>query len=415
MSQKTRVAPEIRRRPFRPLGLSRDNALLALSTLLFGASFGFYQYVLPLFIASLGASPDQVGLALAIGNSGSVVSILIGGLFVDRYSYRWQMIVSWGMSVVATAIFVVAWSWEVVALALLLSTISLFGIPAFNAYIIAAREGQDTAEALTTVFVGFTAGQTMTPTLGGWLIATSGMPAMFLASLACMVASTVAVVLVRERRSAPADKPPEGASPRRRWQLGEPFRAYRTALDHGSLRGLLLVLAILYVATFTGVSLIPNYLHDRLGVEPAEVGLFGTGVAIVGIVGSLGLARVARRVGFFRTIGLAQGLVSGGIALILLAPGLGSYGVLAGGIGFSLRGAVQAQQTLSRAMIAGVVHGAGIGPAFALQSTAFNAAMVVGPALAGVFYTTDPALPLLLALGIGVPISLWLGVRSQLT
>src|SRR6266567_6983944 len=128
MAGETRVASEAKRRPFRPMGLSPDNALLALSTLLFGASFGFYQYILPLFIASLGASPDQVGLALAIGNSGSVISLLIGGLFVERYSYRWQMIVSWAMSAVATGLFVVAWSWEIVAVALLLSTISLFGI-----------------------------------------------------------------------------------------------------------------------------------------------------------------------------------------------------------------------------------------------------------------------------------------------
>jgi len=141
--------------------------------------------------------------------------------------------------------------------------------------------------------------------------------------------------------------------------------------------------------------------------------VLGTGVALVGIVGSLGLARVARRLGFFRTLALAQLLVSGGIGLILLAPSLGSYGVLAGGVGFSFRGAIQAQQTLSRAMVAGVVHGAGIGPAFALQSTVFNVAMAVGPALAGVFYTTDPALPLLIALAVGIPISLWLGVRSQ--
>src|SRR5712692_1995256 len=135
MLPRVQTLPKTGHRPFRPFGLSRDNALLALSTLFFGASFGFYQYVMPLFISSLGATPDQVGLALGIGNSGSVVSILVGGLFVERYSYRWQMIVSWAISAVATAMFVVAASWEMVAAALLLSTISLFGIPAFNAYI----------------------------------------------------------------------------------------------------------------------------------------------------------------------------------------------------------------------------------------------------------------------------------------
>jgi predicted MFS family arabinose efflux permease len=407
------VAPTTGRSSFRPFGLSRDNTLLALSTLLFGASFGFYQYVLPLFIASLGAGPDQVGLALAIGNSGSIVSILVGGLFVERYSYRWQMIVSWAMSALATALFVVAWSWEIVAIALLISTISLFGIPAFNAYIIAARDGQETTDALTTVFVGFTAGQTVTPTLGGWIIATSGMPAMFLASLACMVASTAAVVLVRERPAAVPALVGAGGKPRRGVDLGEPFRAYGAALTNGPFRGLLVLLVVLYTATFTGVSLVPNFLHDRLGVDPSAIGVFGTGAAVVGIVGSLGLARVARRLGFYRTLALAQLMVSGGIGLILLAPGLGSDGVLVGGLGFAARGAIQAQQTLARAMVAGVVRGAGLGPAFALQSTVFNVAMAVGPALAGPLYAADPALPLWVALAVGIPISLWLGVRGQ--
>src|SRR5262249_15400065 len=78
-------------RGFGPLGLSRDNSFLALGMLPWGATMGFYQYVLPLYLTELGASPDLVGLALAIGNVGSVVAILVGGLLVDRYSRRKQI------------------------------------------------------------------------------------------------------------------------------------------------------------------------------------------------------------------------------------------------------------------------------------------------------------------------------------
>ena len=39
--------------------------------------------------------------------------------------------------------------------------------------------------------------------------------------------------------------------------------------------------------------------------------------------------------------------------------------------------------------------------------------MAVGPALAGLLYATDPALPLWVALAVGIPISLWLGVRAR--
>src|SRR6516165_3364931 len=95
----------------RPLGLSRDNAWLALSTLLYGASVGFYQYVIPLDVAGLGANPDQVGLALAIGNSGAIVGLIVGGVIVNRFAYRPQIILSWLVSVVSGIAFVAAWSW----------------------------------------------------------------------------------------------------------------------------------------------------------------------------------------------------------------------------------------------------------------------------------------------------------------
>ena len=39
-------------RGFRPLGLSRDNSFLALGMLLWGATMGFYQYVLPLYLTT---------------------------------------------------------------------------------------------------------------------------------------------------------------------------------------------------------------------------------------------------------------------------------------------------------------------------------------------------------------------------
>jgi predicted MFS family arabinose efflux permease len=405
-----------RLRGFRPLGLSRDNTFLALSTLLLGASFGFYQYVLPLFISSLGASPDQVGLALAIGNSGGIVSILVGGVFVDRFSYRWQMIVSWVLTAIGGGLFVVAGSWEVVALGLLLATLSLFAIPAMNAYIVLARDGQDTTPALTNVYVGFTVGMAITPALGGWIIAQSGMTAMFLASFLCVVASTVAVCVVRERPASSVARPATVGqlAPGVRLIVA-PLRTYAAPLRNAPLRTLLLVLVALYVSTYTGISLLPNYLQDRLGIASSTVGVFGSGAAVVAVVASLTLARFSTSLGTYRAMAVAQLMLVAGFALILGAPGLGGAAFVASGIGFSLRGGIQAQQALARGMVAAVAEEATIGPAFALQSTVFNAAMALGPALAGVFYALDPSLPAILALIVGVPFGVWLGTRPRRT
>ena len=201
----TADAPTRHSRRGRPLGLSRDNAWLSVSTLLYGASVGFYQYVLPIYISQFGATPDQVGLALAIGNSGGIVGLIVGGAIVNRYDLRAQIILSWLMAAIAGLCFVFAWSWEVVAIGLVLSSLSLFGLPAFSAYIVLARDGQVTIEALTLTNVSFTAGSALTPALGGWIIASTGMRPMFFASLVAIVVSTIAAVAISDRKRPGAE------------------------------------------------------------------------------------------------------------------------------------------------------------------------------------------------------------------
>ena len=395
----------------RPLGLSRDNAWLAVSTLLYGASVGFYQYVLPIYIAQFGATPEQVGLALAVGNSGGIVGLIIGGAIVNRYNLRYQIILSWLMAAIAGVFFVFAWSWEIVAFGILLSSVALFGLPAFSAYIVLARDGQDTIEALTLTNVSFTAGSALTPALGGWIIASAGMRPMFVASLVAIVASTVAAVAIKNRIRPTGESHSPGDVLLGARRLLAPIRTYRDALAVGAVRGLLAVLTIIYVATFVGVSLLPNYFMDRLGLDAGVIGALGTGAAVVGVAASLGLARLSRWIGVYRALAIAQGMLVVGFALALTAPSAGSLAILLGGAGFALRGALQAQQSLARAMITFVAPTAHLGPCFALLSIVFNLAITVGPAIAGVLYSADPALPLVVALIVSSPLLAWLASR----
>lgn len=415
MAQESPPAPRARvgwrARSTGPFGLSRDNTWLALSTLLYGASVGFYQYVLPLYLEQLGASPDQVGLGLAIGNSGAVVGLLVGGILVNRYGLRRQILASWGLTVAAGMLLVAAGSWQIAALGLLLTTLSLFGIPAYNAYIVLARGRQGTAEALTLVYVSFNLGSVVTPALGGWIIAVAGMRAMFGASLVCIVASTLVTIPISERQPEVAVSQAVALSGRRNRLTGL-FQSYVDALGDPPLRRLLALFAGMYLATFVGVSLMPNYLHDRLGMDTAAIGVLGTGAAIVGVAGSLGLVRLVRPLGEYRALALGQGALVAGFGLALLAPSVGSLALLAGGAGFALRGGLSAQQAIARAMVPAVAVGQRLGPAFALQSILYNGATALGPALAGILYARDAALPLAAAFLIGLPYIIWLGLAG---
>jgi MFS family permease len=399
-------------RGFRPLGLSRDNSFLALGMLLWGATMGFYQYVLPLYLAELGATPDLVGLALAVGNVGSVVAILVGGLLVDRYSRRKQIILSLLLSVIAVAIYGLAPSWQVVTIGGIVMGVTMFVTPVQNAYVAAAREGQDAGEAFTSIFALMGVGMAITPALGGVIIAGYGLRAVFAASFVCAVASTIAMFMLHEQ-------PPGGAAPDRARlrglaRLGAPVHSYLVVLQDRPLRALLLILAGLNLAGLTGASLIPLYLRDRIGLAPGAVGTMGSGVAVVSIVVSLVLGRLSGRVGVNRAMTASQTLLLLGFALLLIAPGLGGLAVGVAALGFALRGGMQAMNLLARGAIADAVEGPRAGPGFALQSTLSFVAQVIGPILAGTLYARDARLPLFLAGGVGIALIVLLNAVPNL-
>jgi predicted MFS family arabinose efflux permease len=378
-----------------------------------GGAIGCYQYILPLYASALGANPDQVGLTLAIGNSGAIVGILAGGLFVNRYSYRSQICVGWLAYVPASILYVFAQSWEALALASFLDWATLFCIPALNAYIVLACEDESPGQAFTTVYAGITAGGAVTPVLGGILAATWGLRAPFVAALVLAVLSFGCILLIGERK--PRRSPESVASDKGTLtaRLVQPVRDYRTALYNPAFRSLMLVLSVIYLSTFIGVSLLSNYLHDRSGVDASLISVFGSASAVFAVVASLVMGRLSQSLGINRVVALTQLLIVGGLVLTVLAPGLGSWLLLASGIGFALRGGTTAQQSLTRGTIATVVSEASAGPAYALQSLIFWVAQVVGAAVAGVAYALSPELPVVIAVVVGVPTIVLMGARTE--
>jgi DHA1 family multidrug resistance protein-like MFS transporter len=397
----------------RPLGLSRDNSILLLAMLLAGGAIGCYQYILPLYAAALGANPDQVGLTLAIGNSGAIVGIAAGGLFVNRFSYRGQIWVSWLLVIPAYILYVFAQSWEAVALGTFLEWATLFCIPALNAYIVLACEDESPGQAFTIVYAGITAGTAVTPVIGGILAATWGLRAPFVAAVVLEGLSLGCIFLIRERqprRSADTVNEKGGSFLAR---LVRPFQDYRAALDNRAFRNLMLILSVIYVSSFIGVSLQPNYLHDRGGIDASLISVFGSAASAFSVVASVALGRWSSALGINRIVALTQALILIGLILTVLAPSLGPWLLVVSGIGFALRGGTNAQQSLTRGSIATVVSETSAGPAYAFQSLLFWIAQVVGAAVAGVAYAVGPELPVVIAVIVGLPTILLMGTRGE--
>src|SRR5262245_3112367 len=97
-------------RPWASLG--RDPRWLYLGRVLWGFGIALYLYIQPLYIASLGATPDQIGLVL--GGSGLAVILLYVpiGLWADRRGRKPVMVAGWGLGAAATLAIALAPDWR---------------------------------------------------------------------------------------------------------------------------------------------------------------------------------------------------------------------------------------------------------------------------------------------------------------
>src|SRR5712692_5963524 len=121
-------------------GLPRDLQLLFWSFFLWTFGLGLYNYVWPLFLEQLHASPSQVGLVFSIGFIAIAVTLIPGGILANRYELRTLLIIGWIMSIPVPLMYYFARIWTDVIPGIILLQASGFNIPAFNAYIVGAGE-----------------------------------------------------------------------------------------------------------------------------------------------------------------------------------------------------------------------------------------------------------------------------------
>ena len=65
--------------------MSRDNRLMTLALFLWGAGEGLFLYILPLYMQQLGATPEEVGVVLALAAFLTACSFIPGGLLADHF------------------------------------------------------------------------------------------------------------------------------------------------------------------------------------------------------------------------------------------------------------------------------------------------------------------------------------------
>ena len=393
------------------LGMGRDVDLLVAANVFWGMGTGFYSFLLPLYVAQLGAGPAQIGFVLALTGMVQALVYVPAGLLAGRLGRKQLMVFGWSLGPLSMLVFLAAQTWQQLIPGVVLLAAVAWCAPAYHAYIASAAGPRDMAHAFLMTFVGVTAGMALSAPVSGWLAAAVGLRWTFAGAFVAFAVPTATVALVRPQPRAHASQPGAGAAGKTQTPVaphvvaasGRPARlrcAFAEAWSPQLAAALALTSGSVFAANL-GQPLAPNWLTDRYGFSAVDIGRFGSASALGGAVLGMGLGRLQRRRGPHWALPVAAGALLAYTVLLLVA-GSGAVAVAA----YALRGVYTMLPSLAVAVVARVLadqRGAAGGTGgrmdrgFALYNTGNAVAVTLSTFAAGWLYGLRGASPFALS------------------
>ena len=348
--------------------LQRDLRFLFLALFLWTFGLGLYNYVWPVYLRQLGASPDNIGLAFSVGYVAFAASMIPGAILSNRYDLRKVLIASWAFSIPTPIIYLIATSWQEATIGLVLLQLTSFGIPAFNAFIVANSEPERVSSAFGATASAAPLGMVLSPLLGSLMLQWTGLNGIFLLSFGLFSVSTIVLLPIRKYPGKNED--------------------FRIRLERPGSRGEVFLLGFITTSAFAFSlvsSFLPLYYQDTFLLKPAIIQLMGAvqsaGAAIFAVV--IGRRAEAR--------GRRNAMATG----VLLAA-IGLLGVVAGGsVLFAvpmifLFGAARAPTYVAYSLLSKRRPGASRAGTFGFFLTMESVGLIIGSYLGGLIYGVSP-------------------------
>lgn len=368
------------------LGLGRDNTRIFWGMICNEAGFGVYMTLWPIYIAALGASPEQIGLVLGLQGLTRLVFLLPSGPLGDRVHPERLAAGGRAFAVVGLVLIGVAQRWWQLLPGIVVLSAATVAFPSIS-NLIAERAGNGWARtrAFTLIYtVGPSGSYLVMPILGGIIAGVISLHAIFYLS-ALLTAGAVTVFATVSRRPLVVHE-------------GPPVTYRETLAQRPILIVFLLQFATIFVLS-VGVTLLPNFLQDVHGVGVEQLGWLGSlaaiGTALIGVV--ISRTRPFRRP--LAGIALSTGAVVGTLGLLLVASGLPVYALaylLRGGYGASWNGFYSALGEVTPDRLRGRVY--------ALAEIVAGVAVTLAPFAAGWLYALRPTGPMIVGLVLVVPL-----------
>lgn len=324
--------------------------------------------VLPLFAASLGATPAEIGWIVIASTIPGVLISFPAGALADHLGTRRVLLAS--LVVFATAPFLylgVENAWQLMAVRFYHGfATAIFGTVASAA--IAERYTQDRAARLSTYSSATIVGRSLAPFLGGFLISLASYGAVYIACAVSGVLALAAGLLLR-------DDPPAQVKTATRLRFWASLKAVLRD------RGILLVSTVeaAQYLVFGAIEAFLALYAASLGVPAWQIGII-LGVQLVSIVLAKPLmGRLSDRAGRRRVI--LPGLALGAGSILLLPWASGFFGLAALSLVFGLGFATVTSST--SALVADLTRNGRFGASMGVLRTVMDVGQSIGPVLTG--------------------------------
>ena len=254
-----------------------------------------------LWHVSLLVSPERKGLALGLVGLVKVVPIvffsIVSGVVADAWNRRRLMLATQtGSTLVALALAAVAFSggpsvWPVYALAAAGAAVSSFDLPARQALMPMLVPRDDLPNAISLNTIMFQAASVAGPSIGGLLIATSGVGWAYVVNMFSFMFVIAALLMMRD---VPDRQPSEGGS-RDDVSWHAALEGLRFVFRQPLIRSTML---LDFFATFfsSATALLPIFAQDILRVGPQGYGWLYAAPAIGAVATSAAMIPVTPRI-----------------------------------------------------------------------------------------------------------------------
>ncbi|MDQ4043912.1 MAG: MFS transporter [Chloroflexota bacterium] len=367
------------------VGLGRDLGLAFWAMTLFEATFGAYMGVWPLWIEELGAPIAVVGLVL--GSAGFIRPLVIApsSWLTERFDRKRLMIAARISGIAGMIVAALAQVWTILFITVVLNAIGEVVFPLLQTYV-AERAHENRARAFSMIInVGPSMALMITPLLSGALIAQWGMRSAFILGAITGLASIL--VLSRMDLSLPREEEDdESAQP-----------SYRDTFANSPIRSLFAVHGVTILSLAIGISLIPVFLRDTRGLDPALIATLGAGSALGTALFGLAVARTPALSNFpMRAAAISCTAIVAGLFVFTIAEALPLIA-----LAFFLRGGMFATWAMILAEMGNIAPTRLRSRAFAVVEMLGGSAMSFGPIIASQLYGISPSVPILVGAVLG--------------